>query len=208
MPSGVYKHKRRINKKQEKYIIKQYKKGKSSYAIADNIGCCKATVLRYLEKNNIPRRTLKEAVPSGKEHPFYRHGKSKNKGYHVKWQKENSKHINKYHRERRNNNPKIKINTNMGNSIRDALRDKKNGRHWEDLVDYTLDDLMNHLENKFEDWMTWDNYGEWHIDHIKPRSWFNFESIKDEEFKKCWSLENLQPLEAHKNLVKNNRYIG
>jgi 5-methylcytosine-specific restriction endonuclease McrA len=53
--------------------------------------------------------------------------------------------------------------------------------------------------------MTWENYGiYWHIDHIKPLSWFNLET----EFKDAWALSNLQPLEATKNLSKGNRYIG
>jgi 5-methylcytosine-specific restriction endonuclease McrA len=42
--------------------------------------------------------------------------------------------------------------------------------------------------------MTWENYGEWRVDHIKPISSFNFTDINDDEFKKCWPLENLQPL--------------
>lgn len=53
--------------------------------------------------------------------------------------------------------------------------------------------------------MTWDNYGKyWHLDHIKPLSWFDLET----EFKDAWHLSNLQPLEATENLSKNNRYIG
>lgn len=53
--------------------------------------------------------------------------------------------------------------------------------------------------------MTWNNYGPyWHLDHIRPLSWFNLET----EFMEAWSLNNLQPLEAKLNLSKNNRYEG
>ena len=55
--------------------------------------------------------------------------------------------------------------------------------------------------------MNWENYGSyWHIDHIKPKSLFIFESLEDEEFKQCWSLNNLRPLEAKENIRKGNRF--
>ena len=59
---------------------------------------------------------------------------------------------------------------------------------------YTIDELIKHLEDKFTDGMTWENYGKWHIDHIIPDCSFEYTSIQDEEFQKCWSLKNLQPL--------------
>lgn len=56
--------------------------------------------------------------------------------------------------------------------------------------------------------MTWDNYGTyWHIDHIRPISSFSFETYYDPDFKICWALENLQPLEAKANRLKSNKII-
>ena len=73
--------------------------------------------------------------------------------------------------------------------------------------DYNLKDLYNHLEKQFKNGMTWDNYGTiWHIDHIIPQSWFDFSN--KEEIKKCWSLDNLQPLLISENCRKGNRYAG
>jgi hypothetical protein len=83
-----------------------------------------------------------------------------------------------------------------------SLKYSKNGRRWEKLVGYTADDLMARLESLFADGMIWDNYGEWHIDHIKPISSFNFESKHDPEFRECWGLQNLQPLWAKENISK------
>jgi len=88
---------------------------------------------------------------------------------------------------------------------------KKNGieikYHPEKLVGYTLENLTKHLEKQFDDKMSWDNYGSyWHIDHIKPKSLFNYTSEIDKEFKECWGLNNLQPLEAKANLIKHNKY--
>ena len=54
--------------------------------------------------------------------------------------------------------------------------------------------------------MSWDNYGEWHLDHIKPKSLFNIKEFGDEEFIGCWSMENLQPLWARENMSKGDKY--
>jgi hypothetical protein len=86
-----------------------------------------------------------------------------------------------------------------------ALRGKKNRRRWESLVGYTPEQLKNHIESLFVDGMSWDNYGRggWHIDHIIPISAFNFEKPEDLDFKRCWSLSNLQPMWEQENFRKN-----
>jgi len=107
--------------------------------------------------------------------------------------------------------PHGKIHHSVGNVIREQLRHSgiKKDRKWEKLLGYTTEELKKHLENLFTPDMNWDNYGTyWHIDHIRPKSWFSFTSVEDLAFRECWALSNLQPLEAKKNLSKNNRYEG
>jgi len=78
-----------------------------------------------------------------------------------------------------------------------------------DLLGYTVKELINHFEAKFNKGMSWDNYGSyWQVDHIKPASWFTYNSVSDDEFKECWSLDNLQPLEKMHNIAKSNNYAG
>lgn len=67
----------------------------------------------------------------------------------------------------------------------------------------SIDELRLYLQNRFQDGMTWDNYGEWHIDHIVPLSSFNLEN-RDELGKAC-HYSNLQPLWAFDNLSKGDR---
>ena len=99
-----------------------------------------------------------------------------------------------------------KLNGGMASRINESLKGRKNRKHWEDIVGYTIEDLKTHLESQFTLWMSWDNYGQyWHIDHKKPKSLFKFTSYEDDEFKRCWSLNNLQPLEADVNLRKGNK---
>ena len=105
----------------------------------------------------------------------------------------------------RRKDPYKRISMNMSKAIWNCLKNNKKQLTWLKFVDYTLDELINHLENRFTSEMNWNNYGSyWHVDHIKPLSWFNLKT----EFKEAWALSNLQPLEATKNLSKNNRYIG
>ena len=101
-----------------------------------------------------------------------------------------------------------KLNFYFSRQIQRALKANKKGRSWEMLVGYSLIDLKNHLQDRFKTGMDWHNYGEWHIDHIIPVSWFNFEYASDPEFKKCWDLDNLQPLWAEENMKKGNRLAG
>jgi len=68
--------------------------------------------------------------------------------------------------------------------------------------------LREHLESQFTDGMSWDNMGEWHIDHIRPVSSFDYDSTDHPDFKKCWALNNLQPLWAEDNLSKGDKWDG
>lgn len=72
------------------------------------------------------------------------------------------------------------------------------------MLEFKVTDLKQHLESLFQPGMSWDNYGDWHIDHIKPVSLFDITSYDCEDFKKCWCLENLQPLWAEDNRKKSN----
>jgi hypothetical protein len=99
----------------------------------------------------------------------------------------------------------VKLDRRMSATIWLAIRQNKSGNSWKTLVDYTLADLMAHLEARFAPGMTWANIGEWHIDHRRPRSSFAYSSPDDPEFKNCWALHNLQPLWAADNLAKGAR---
>ena len=52
--------------------------------------------------------------------------------------------------------------------------------------------------------MTWDNYGDWHVDHIRPCCSFDLTKIEEQNI--CFHYTNLQPLWAEENFKKNGRY--
>ena len=70
-----------------------------------------------------------------------------------------------------------------------------------DIIGYSSLDLKLHLESLFTDGMSWDNYGKWEIDHIKPLSKFP----KDTDIKIVNALSNLQPLWWEDNNKKSNK---
>ena len=73
-------------------------------------------------------------------------------------------------------------------------------------IDYKPEELRVSLESKFWYGMDWDNYGDWHIDHIKPKSKYNIEQYGDSQFFECWGLTNLQPLWAEDNQFKGSKF--
>lgn len=107
------------------------------------------------------------------------------------------------------------LRNNMSCAIRSRLFKRgssKKGISYLDKVDYTIEELHDHLENLFELGMTWNNYGKgankWNIDHIVPDSWFTYTSMDCDGFKQSWALSNLQPMWELENMSKSNHYSG
>lgn len=88
---------------------------------------------------------------------------------------------------------KYALDKNIKTSLYRALK-KGTGFKWSKLLGYDLADVRIHLEGLFKKDMNWENYGSvWGITFFIPRRLYRFSSLKNEEFKKCWSLKNLKP---------------
>lgn len=160
----------------------------------------------YYKENKIT--LLKQAKEYYKEHSDDR--KQYNK-YHrlIK-----GKEINKRNSERRKNNLHLRLSNVVSSSIRHRLKRRlsnKGGKSTWSFLPYIVDDLIRHLESLFEPWMNWNNYGNkdgcWSIDHIRPDSSFDYKSVEDKEFQKCWALENLRPLSHVENVRKGKKIL-
>lgn len=130
------------------------------------------------------------------------------KEMHKLWVKENPekwREIGRRAEAKMNEKPRRRLSRNISCMINKSLNGSKDGRHWETLVGYTIDQLRNHLEKQFKPGMTWENRSQWHIDHIIPLSAHNFQSPEDIDFKRAWSLKNLQPMWAKENIKKSNK---
>ena len=112
----------------------------------------------------------------------------------------------KYYKNRILADPSYKIRRNLRTIIYQYVKRTKGvkGDNTIELTGCSLNELKNHLHKKFKEGMTWENYGEWHIDHIKPAS--SFDLTKLEEQKKAFHYTNLQPLWADENLKKGDKY--
>lgn len=170
-----------------------------------NIGGKSAADKRYYEKN---KDTIKE---------YYKEWAIDNydnlKSYHKKWRTDNQGYSDKrtaYEREKRRNNPTYRLICNTRTALWTCLKEANINKNKStfDLLGYTVQELINHLEKQFTDGMSWDNYGEWHVDHIIPIKSFNFKSASDYDFFKCWSLENLRPMWATTREVNGKLYEG
>ncbi len=81
--------------------------------------------------------------------------------------------------------------------------DKKKSTY--DTLGYKPEELIKHIQLQFQEGMSWDNYGEWHIDHIIPIIEFINNGLTDPKI--INSLENLQPLWANDNLRKGANFM-
>lgn len=104
----------------------------------------------------------------------------------------------------------FRLHSNISRAVRASIKDKLR-RPWENLVGYTLDELISHLERQFLSGMSWKNHGKgkgkWHIDHIIPRALHAYESADDADFKACWALSNLRPLWSEENISKHAKRL-
>jgi len=126
---------------------------------------------------------------------------------HAKWYQDHKMERNKYQRNKTKTDLKYNLNCRMSAMVKNSLRGNKGGRHWEDLIGYTLINLINHLKKTIPKGYSWHDVlqGRLHIDHIIPISAFNFTKPEHTDFKRCWALENLRLLPAEENLRKNNK---
>jgi hypothetical protein len=111
-------------------------------------------------------------------------------------------YMRSWEKKQRETNPAFKITKNMRCRLYHAVKAQgadKSARTFE-LVGCTSEELMAHLEAQFIEGMSWDNYGEWHVDHIKPCAVFDMLFADQQEA--CFHYTNLQPLWGPDNMSK------
>lgn len=218
-------------KEEVDYVINLYvNEHLGSHLIELKTGMNRNSILRLLKENNIPLRNSGRQFIGGRK-VADKKWRDNNKDYvsnkHKTWSINNKDHLKEYMKNYRSENydsikqtkrtyeknrksidPIYKLIGNFRTAIYTVLKEnnvKKRGHYFE-ILGYTQEELINHLEKQFKNGMTWDNYGEWHVDHKRPITSFIFKNISDEDFKKCWSLENLQPMWGSENISKSNHY--
>lgn len=121
-----------------------------------------------------------------------------------------------YVKQRRLIDPIFRLRHDVSKYIGAAIKLGKKNDSCALYLPFSISELKIHLEDQFESWMTWNNQGKfdsknwndnesstwtWQIDHIIPQSDLPYASMSDQNFKKCWSLSNLRPLNDKQNLM-------
>lgn len=163
-----------------------------------------------------------------KRKKYFDENKEKIKLYKKEWTRKNKENKREYDKVYRKVNKKrirareriyvknrliddinFKLITNLRSRIRDAVKmakcNIKAGSAIKDLG-CNIDELKKHIESKFVNGMSWDNYGYygWHLDHIKPLSSFNL--TDRQQFLEASHYTNIQPLWAKDNIIKSDNY--
>jgi hypothetical protein len=111
-----------------------------------------------------------------------------------------------YDKERKKIDVGYKMLCNLRTRLYQALKKLKKSDSTMKLTGCTLEQLKKHIESKFKDRMSWDNYGVWHIDHIIPCAQFDLSD--PEQQKICFHYTNLQPMWGEDNMRKGARLNG
>ena len=224
-----------LNKEELDNILKMYNDELlGTHTISIKTGINKQVINRILKENGVifgpsGRRFIGGREIALKKHESKPETKERKKKNHKKWAEQNKEHLKEYLKEYREKNtekikktkrdyernrkasdPLYKLISNFRTAIYQVLKESNvdKNKHYFDILQYTPESLIKHLESQFENNMNWDNYGEWHVDHKLPITSFNIEEMGDEEFMRCWSLDNLQPMWGNDNIRKSNKIIG
>jgi len=170
---------------------------------------------KYVEKN--PDKSSKERLRLYRQNPeFVEKEKERRRKYYqdnIEREREIRKkyyHNNKESERKKNDfwrKQKMKEDGffRMKRRLRDRVRDYMNGEHiskkTKDIVGLDYKEFKTYISNKFTENMNWDNYGDWHLDHIIPLC----EAKTEEDLFKLNHYTNLQPLWAEDNLKKNRK---
>ena len=221
-----------LNKTDLDNILKMYNEELlGSHTISKKTGISKPTILRIIKDNGVVmgpsgRRNIggkkiadKKWRDNNKEYladkskTWYEQNKEHRKEYLKVYREKNIDKIRQtkrdYERNRKSIDPLYKLISNFRTAIYQVLKESnvEKNRHYFDILQYTPEELIIHLESQFKDTMSWDNYGDWHVDHKLPITSFNIEEMGDKEFMKCWALENLQPMWGEENIRKSNKIL-
>jgi hypothetical protein len=137
---------------------------------------------------------------------FYIENRDTINEYYSKVYRENKEKINKKRalreKERWHYDSDFKLKKTLRSRFKKAVKEKWRSGSFIETLGCSIQELRKYLESKFQPGMSWDNYGEWEIDHIIP---FHSVDLKNwSEVKHVIHYSNLQPLWKRDHEIKTN----
>lgn len=127
------------------------------------------------------------------------------------WRLNNKEYIKQDQQNRYDSDINRKMSTCLRSRLNKALKGNIKSQSTMKLIGCSIKQLRQHLESKFEPWMSWDNHGvyskhrkTWHIDHIKPMSSYDLSNPQQQQ--DACNYKNLQPMLAKNNLIKGKKH--
>lgn len=165
----------------------------------------KQRVNDFLKKHRPEKSILKERYSKYLQNPDVKKRRAQEKR---EWNENNLEKVKSYNREyskkRRSKDLNFKIRCSLRNRLKLAVKKEFKKSSCVELLGSSIEDFKKYMESKFSEGMSWENYGEWHIDHIKPCCLFDLSC--EEAQKTCFNYKNLQPLWAKDNISKGRSY--
>lgn len=115
------------------------------------------------------------------------------------WREKNKAKYNAYSKKRLDDD----INARLAHRLRTQIGSYIHRHTAVEELGCTIREFREYLAERFLEGMTWQNYGEWHVDHIKPLA--SFDLTDEEQFKVACHYTNLQPMWAKDNLQKGRK---
>tara|TARA_R100001244_G_C5119940_1_gene123262 strand:+ start:67 stop:633 length:567 start_codon:yes stop_codon:yes gene_type:complete len=187
------KNKERKKEYDKKYYLKNRKRIRKSV---------KEYQLKNKEKT---RKTKRKYRLKNREHirKWRKDWDLKNPEYSKEWTSKNKEYLNKKDKIKRQNDLNYRLRKICRTRIWTVLKGVGKSASTMELIGCTINELWDHLESKFEPWMTRENYGLWDVDHIKACT--KFDLTDPEQQRICFHYSNLQPLEHIANVRKGGR---
>ena len=167
---------------------------------------------RYRKSEADRQRRRYHTEPAYREYKL-KHANERYAGLTIEQKKRHGRRS--FNKERHRNYMRMRYQKDLDFRLRNALRSRirqaiirdsgEKSIKTADLIGCSVKELKQHLEAQFADGMSWDNYGEWHIDHIIPCA--SFDLTDEQEQRECFHYTNLQPLWGVDNIKKGDKVV-
>ena len=212
----------------EKNIDEYHKSSCGSFGRDSRCKTCKRqhrldNITKFKEYDKKRQIEKKEHI-SLQKREYVKNNKEKHESYHREYRSNNKDKISeycksedgkrvrreyssKYYHIKKKFDLKFRLNDRMSGSVRCVLKRTKSGKRWESLVGYKYDDLITRLEGTLPPNKNWNDFlnGDYHIDHIVPLDYFDFNTPYCIDFLLAWRLENLRVMCGSENIKKSNK---